>query len=79
MNCLLKCFNNENRCFRLVNIENNGTYIYADLEYMKRRCSWSYMDEELRTFCTELALFLREETGKNCFFDIENGKFKLIL
>jgi len=75
---LLKAVNNGASNFKLVNIKTNDNIIHADLEYMRRKCSWSYMDDELRKYCTALALFLRDETEKNCFFNIENGKFTLI-
>jgi hypothetical protein len=75
---LLKAVNNEDIHFKLVNIKTIENIIHADLEYMKRRCSWSYMDDELRKYCTALALFLRDETERNCFFNIENGKFTLV-
>ena len=75
---LLKAVNNEVIHFKLVNIKTIGNTIHADLEYMKRKCSWSYMDDELRKYCTTLAIFLRDEREINCFFNIENGKFTLI-
>lgn len=75
---LLQAVNNEASNFKLVNIKTNGNIIHADLEYMRRKCSWSYMDDELRKYCTALAVFLRDETEKNCFLNIENGKFTLI-
>lgn len=75
---LLQAVNNEAIHFKLVNIKTIGNIIHADLEYMKRKCSWSYMDDELRKYCTALAIFLRDEREINCFFNIENGKFTLI-
>ena len=75
---LLQAVHNEVTHFKLVNIKTIGNIIHADLEYMRRKCSWSYMDDELRKYCTALALFLRDETDKNIFFNIENGKFTLI-
>ena len=73
---LLQEVNNKAIHFKLVNIKTIGNIIHADLEYMIRKCSWSYMDDELRKYCTALALFLRDETEKNV--NIENGKFTLI-
>ena len=75
---VLQEVNNECTHFKLVNIKLIGNIIHADLEYMRRKCSWSYMDNELRKYCTSLALFLRDKTERNCFFNIKNGKFTLI-
>lgn len=75
---LLQAANNKVIHFKLVNINTIGNIIYADLEYMRLKCSWSYMDDELRKYCTMLALFLSDETERNCFFNIENGKFTLV-
>lgn len=76
---LLLEFNKDN-AIKLVNIEHieENKEIYAELEYRKHKCSCNYMDTGIRRYCTELAIFLRDEMDRNCYFDIENGNFRLI-
>ena len=63
--------------FLLKNIEIHDTYITASLYFLNEPCKCSYMSEIIQTYVTSLAIFLRDYTDRNQFFDIVWGQFTL--
>jgi hypothetical protein len=60
-------------------VDNQGEYltITASLYVFGVACNESYMDERIQDYCSRLALFLRDETDYNQFFDLVHGKLTL--
>lgn len=58
-------------------IEKPYSYITASLYVFGIASSASYMDDKVKDYCSKLAVFLRDETDYNQFFDLERGKLTL--
>jgi hypothetical protein len=60
-------------------IEKPDSYlsITASLYVFGIACSASYMDDKVQDYCSRLAVFLRDETDYNQFFDLAHGKLTL--
>ena len=58
-------------------IEKPDSYITASLYVFGIASSASYMDYTVQDYCSRLAVFLRDETDYNQFFDLVNGKLTL--
>ena len=76
-NCFVKIMNDSNTeiCseFKIKNISAKENKIIGNLIIGQKECNYSYMDSVLSNYRTDLALYLREVTGKNQYFDIRNG------
>lgn len=60
-------------------VEKNDTHfiITACLYRFAFFCNASYMDDKMQDYCSKLAVFLRDQTNYNQFFDLVNGKLIL--
>lgn len=58
-------------------IEKPHSHITASLYVFGIASSASYMDEKVQDYCSRLAVFLRDETDYNQFFDLAHGKLTL--
>lgn len=51
--------------------------ITASLYVFGNACNASYIDDKIQDYCSRLAVFLRDETDYNQFFDLVHGKLIL--
>ena len=58
-------------------IEKPYSYITASLYVFGIASSASYMDDKVQDYCSRLAVFLRDKTDYNQFFDLAHGKLTL--
>ena len=56
---------------------NSNATITASLYIFGFSSNNSYLDDRIQKYCSKLAIFLRDKTDYNQFFDIDKGKFKL--
>lgn len=61
-----------------VNLELNSTVTITACLYIFGIASLnSFLDNKIQDYCSKLAIFLRDQTEYNQFFDVDKGKFTL--
>ena len=65
------------KLFKLKRItdDTESNVIKAKLSFNNEDTSFNYMDSYIADFCTDLANDLRDDFGRNIWFDLKNGIF----
>lgn len=65
--------------FTITDVVVHRRIVSASLLSNGRRCTVDYMDSDVRTFCRTLSTNLRESTGHNEFYTLQNGRLTFFL